>query len=308
MKRKIVKHGYSTLTVSLPSKWVKTNKVKEGQHIEFKTTKDGLLISTDQEHHDEKIEITISTDKEWYVNRILRHLYTHGYDEIKIHYTKSEHIKDIRKAIEPLTGFEIIESNPKSCKIKCVTTTDNIEYETLVKRVLWLILSQFDYFIEDITKNKKPLAYEEITEISKTIAKLNNMCRRLINKKTPYDSVTSKYAYWFLTSLLNISSFVQYSYDYSKKTNTLELTKNELELVKKVREFYHTLMNSYMNTNVENTKTFFDERELMFDDILEVLKDKNPVISHYFLDILKELSAIGNIILIIKLNEENKEK
>ena len=42
------------------------------------------------------------------------------------------------------------------------------------------------------------------------------------------------------------------------------------------------------------------------DDILEVLKEKNPVISHYFLNILKELSSIGNLILILKINEENQ--
>jgi len=45
---------------------------------------------------------------------------------------------------------------------------------------------------------------------------------------------------------------------------------------------------------------FFDEREAMFDDVLEVIREKNPIVVHYFFDILKELSALGNFILILK--------
>ena len=206
--------------------------------------------------------------------------------------------------MEQLTGFEIIESNPKFCKVKCVISIDDMEYENTVRKIMWLILSQFDYFLEDIN-NKKPTMYEEVTQIYKTISKLNNLCRRLINKKTPYDNVTSKYAYRFLTSLLNVSSFVLYSYDYTKKSEKIELTKNELELIKKVKAFYHALLSSYQNINTETTRIFFEEREAMFDDVLEILKEKNPVITHYFLDILKELSSIGNLILILKINEEN---
>ncbi len=308
MKRKTVRHGYSTLTVSLPSKWVKNNKIKPGQFLHLNTSKEGILISTDREEHFDTIETSLSSDKEWYIYRILRHLYTYGYDEVKINYSKKEHLALIRKNLDQLTGFEIVESNSKYCKIKCVISIDDQEYENTVKRVMWLILSQFNYFLEDADKNKKPVMHEEIVEIYKTISKLNNLCRRLINKKTPYDSVTSKYAYWFLTSLLNISSFILYSYDYAKKTDKIELTKNEFELVTKVRDLYHSLLQAYQNVNIENTRGFFDEREAMFDDVLETLKEKNPVITHYFLDILKELSSIGNLILILKVNEENVGK
>ncbi len=304
MKRKVVRHGSSTLTISLPTKWVKSNNIKNGQHLEIESSKDGLTIYPDKTHFD-KIETTVSDDKEWYINRILRHLYTYGYDEITVKYSKVEQLALIRRALENLTGFEIIESNSKVCKIKCVASLDDVEYKDTINRVLWLILSQFDYFIEDCER-KKPTMYNEVNEIFKTIMKLINLCRRLINKNPPYDAATSKYTYRFLTSIINVSSFVIYSYDYAKKSDKLELTKNEMELVLQVREFYNNLFQSYQNVNVEKTKLFFDQREAMFDDILEVLRDKNPVISHYFLDILKELSSVGNLILILKINEENK--
>ena len=305
MKRKIVKHGGSTLTISLPSKWVKANNFKNGQYLNVKSSPQGLLISSDEISLN-KLETEIKGDQEWYVYRILRHLYTHGYDEIIIRHSTKEQLALIRKGLEKLQGFEIVESKSKFSRIKCLTSLESAEYENTVKSVMWLILSQFDHFIEDINK-KKPVMHEEVNEIFKTILKLNNLCRRLINKKPPYDSVTSKYAYRFLTSLLNISAFIVYSEDYSTKSRAINLTEKEKDFVIKVRDFYHDLLQAYQNLNVQKTRSFFDEREAMFDDVLELLKDKNPVITHYFLDILKELSSIGNLILVLQLNEESKD-
>ncbi|MBU2523383.1 MAG: hypothetical protein KKE23_03790, partial [Nanoarchaeota archaeon] len=305
MKRKIVKHGDSTLTISLPSQWVKANSIKSGQYLNLKSSPQGLLISSD-EMSPERLETEITGDQEWYVYRILRHLYTHGYDEIVIRYSTKEQLALIRKGLANLQGFEIVESKSDYCKIKCLTSLESEEYDNTVMRVMWLILSQFDHFIEDINK-KKPVMNEEVKEIFKTTLKLNNLCRRLINKKPPYDSVTSKYAYRFLTSLLNISAFIVYSEDYLSKSNKIDLTVQEKELVVRTRDFYHELLNAYQNINVQKTKNFFDKREEMFDSVLEILRDKNPVITHYFLDILKELSSIGNLILVLKLNEESED-
>jgi hypothetical protein len=145
---------------------------------------------------------------------------------------------------------------------------------------------------------------KEITELHKTILKLNNLCRRMINKKQIYDPVVSKYVYWFLTGLLNISSFIVYISDYIEKTNGIKITEEEFELAKKTKSFFYTLLLAYKNLNIEKARNFFEEREKLFDDVLEVLREKNPVITHYLLEILKEMSSIGNLIIILKVNEK----
>jgi phosphate uptake regulator len=302
MKRKVVKHGASTLTLSLPSRWAKNNNIRSGDNLNIETSNDHIIIST-SERHFEAIETTLTGDEEWFITRILRHLYTSGYDEIKINYQKTEQLELVRKAITTLTGIEIVESKPGFCILKCVISSDNLDYHNIVERMLWLTLSQFDYFLED-SKEGKPKMYNEVFEIHRTILKLNNMCRREINKKPLYNSIISKYVYWFLTSLLNISSFVLYCYDYSKKTDKIKLSEKELDLVIKTRDFFYILLLAYKNLNLEKTRDFFEKREALFDEVLEILKDKNPVITHYFLDILKEMSSLGNLIIALKVNEK----
>jgi len=303
MKRKVVKHGASTLTISLPSKWAKANKIENGDILDLENSKDRLIISWSKKHFDD-IETTLTGEEEWYINRILRHLYTSGYDEIKINYSNPEQLGLIRKAITKLTGMEIVESNVKYCLLKCVISSDDSDYAQIVDRIFWLIQSQFDYFKEDCKKGI-PSMRKEVAEIHMTVLKLNNLCRRMINKRLIYDSTISKYVYWFLTSLLNISSFILFSYDYLSKSNKIELSKRESELVCATCDFYYVLLLAYKNLNIEKTRKFFEERELLFDDVLETLRDKNPVITHYFLDILKEMSSIGNLIIAIKVNEKN---
>jgi phosphate uptake regulator len=303
MKRRVVKHGASTLTISLPSKWARANKIENGNSLNIEVAKERLIISSSDERHFDDVETTLTGKEEWYVKRILRHLYTSGYDEIKINYHTPEQLSLIRKAIIKLTGMEIVESKPEYCLIKCVISSDDSDYSQLVDRLFWLIHSQFEYFQEDCKKGKPSMA-NEVKEIHMTVLKLNNLCRRMINKKSLYDSTISKYVYWFLTGLLNVSSFILYSYEYISKTNKINLSEREFELVKNTSDFYYKLLLAYKNLNIEKTREFFEERESLFDDILEVLRDKNPVISHYFLDILKELSSIGNLIIALKVNEK----
>jgi phosphate uptake regulator len=303
MKRKVVKHGVSTLTISLPSKWTKTNRIKNGDLLEIEATKDHLIISSEANEHFEEIETTLTGDEEWYIARILRHYYTSGYDEIKITNPNKDQLELIRKGIVNLTGMEIVESKPSYCLLKCVISSENSDYHQIVNRILWLINSQFDYFIEDLDKGK-PVMEKEVHEIHKTVLKLNNFCRRMINKRPLYDTTISKYVYWFLTSLLNISSFIIYSYEEFSKSKKIKLTKNELELITVTRDFFYRLLLAYKNTDIEKTREFFQDREALFDNVLEVLKEDNPIITHYFLDILKEMSSIGNLIIALKSNEK----
>ncbi|MFA4886978.1 MAG: hypothetical protein WC595_02090 [Candidatus Nanoarchaeia archaeon] len=302
MQRKIVQHGGSTLTISLPSQWAKANNLKNGQFLNLETSQGSLVISLKEKHFD-NIETDLSENEDWYVSRIIRHLYTAGYDEITINYSKPNQLSLIRKDLHLLTGLEVIESKPNYCKLKCTVSIDESEYETLIKRVMLLVLSQFDYFIKDCAI-KKPANYEEVKQIFYTFCKLCNLSRRLINKKQIYDSINSRYAYDFINGLIEISLYIGYSYDYAKKTDTLDLTKKELELIKTVREMYSNLIFAYQSLNVDKTRIFFESRQALFDNILEVLKDKNPIISHYFLIMMRNLTPIGNHIVMLNLARE----
>lgn len=302
MKRKIVQHGNSTLTLSLPSKWIKENDIKKGQYLNIDILESGLFINPGKIKHS-CIEIDINEKKEWYITKILSHIYTYGYEEIKINYLDKKQLQLIRKALSELNGFEIIESTANYCKIKAVTSIDNAEFNEILKGIFWQIKSQFDYFIEDIEKNNYQ-NYDEAKEIHNVTIRLINLSQRLINKNILFGRVLSKYAYNVLIGLLNISRSISYAYNYSK-SNNCEFTKNEIESIKKIKTFYLNLIDAYQNINILKVKDFLDEREKTIENFLEVLKEKNPIPFHFFIDMLKDFSSISNFIILTETNREN---
>ena len=48
MIRKVIKQGHNTLTVTLPSKWVKSRDIKPGDDINIKEKDNGLLITSEK--------------------------------------------------------------------------------------------------------------------------------------------------------------------------------------------------------------------------------------------------------------------
>ena len=306
MKRKVVKHGDSTLTISLPSKWVMANNIKQGQHLNVESSK-GILIISNEEKHFDSITTDLSKDEEWAIRKILRHLYVSGYDEININFSNPQQLSQIRKGLDVLTGMEVMESKPNYCKLRCMISIDESEYEITAKRMLNLVLTQLEYFLEDCKKGNSVM-WGEVLEIFFTFSKLCNLSRRLINKKNIFDIIQSKYAYDFLNGLMEISLFIKYSYGQINKKGKVKLTEKELEFISKTVEFFSGLISAYNTLSKEKIKDFFIQREKMFDNVLEILNDKNPIITHYFLMILRNMTSIGNHILMQNLDIENKGK
>ncbi len=304
MKRKVVRHGKNTMTISLPSKWVKNNKIIRGQQLNLQITEEELKISPVEKPF-ENIEIDINSNDEWYISMIVRHLYICGYDEILIKFNNPNQILLIRKSLQLLTGLEILESKPFFCKLRVVASLENMDYDFMIDRAFWLVLSQFDYFIDD-EKIGKPAMFTEINEIFNTVSKLVNLCRRTLNKKNIYDSTVSKYAYSFLTSIRYISSFILFNYQYFSKKGILKLGDKEYGLLIKTRSYFYDLLLAYKNLDVEKTKNFFEERDRLFGQFLESLDEKNPIISHHLIQAIKYMSYIGNFILTLDFLKRSK--
>ena len=88
MKRKIIKQGISTLTISLPSKWVKQFNLEGGDEVEVIESDQNLIISTSQRIKAKSITLDITGLPDKIVWRYFTALYMSGYDEILIRFSE----------------------------------------------------------------------------------------------------------------------------------------------------------------------------------------------------------------------------
>ena len=265
----------------------------------------GKIVVSLQNKLFEPVTIHLENGGEWYIGRIIRHLYTSGFDEININYHSTKQIPQIREDLKLLTGLELVKSDNNLCKLKCMVHTEDSEYDQIVKKIMWILGSKIDYLLEEGEKGNFEMSYE-IKELHTTLCRLCNLCKRLINKKEIFDSVNSKYAYDFFNAIIEISIIINYSYDHLKSLKKPRLSETELKLLKEVRDYYQELYDSVVNDKKENVRKFFEARKNNFDKNLELIKKEDPIIIHYFLIMLRALTQIGNHIAMLNVEKERR--
>jgi len=208
MKRKIIRQGHNTLTVTLPSKWAQKYGVRPGNEIDINEQDKSLIISTENENSNLlKTMIDISGLKTpviiW---RYILSAYRAGYDEIMItgieHGEKSLYtpftfntlaflkpddfatmspIETIGACVNRLIGMEITEQKGNCCIIKDLSETTYKEFESALKRISLLLKTEAENIANGFTGNKQDL--KAIHIIDTNLDRFEDYCLRVLNKK-----------------------------------------------------------------------------------------------------------------------------
>ena len=164
MKRRIIKQGHNTLTVTLPSKWVQLFNLKPGDEIEINERENGLFLSTEKHDDELKTEVDITGFDIATIWKYIMSVYREGYDEVKIIFDpmkKYDHPRrfftsestDIRYGknadhtpyevlrvmASRFIGFEIIEHHKNYCILKNMAVLTSKEFDPSLRRVFLLL-------------------------------------------------------------------------------------------------------------------------------------------------------------------------
>ena len=133
MKRKVIRQGHGTLTITLPAKWVEQNGVKAGDELKMEERERTLFLNSNGRDND-KITIDI-TDCSLILERLLYSIYKKGYDEVEIFSSNPRHFLKVQEAAHSiLVGFEIVSQTKSSC-IRLMEITNN-RYTGFCRRAL----------------------------------------------------------------------------------------------------------------------------------------------------------------------------
>jgi len=90
MLRKIIKQGHNTLTVTLPSDWVKKFNLKQGDEISIFEKDNGLFVSSEKKDYEKKTEINIDGLDIPTIWKYLMGVYREGYDQVTINFSQKD--------------------------------------------------------------------------------------------------------------------------------------------------------------------------------------------------------------------------
>ncbi len=212
MKRKVIKQGHNTLTITLPSKWANDRGVRPGDDIDVVEQEKSLVISTEGNGaipSSTVIDISgLTTPLIW---RYISSAYRAGYDEITVNsigrgrkdlysafsYNTLEYLKDssqsrisglhmtpmetVSACVNRLIGVEIIDQKSNYCLIKEMGEVTDKEFNNALRRIFILLQTEAESITEGLVGKTEGLKAIHIVDTN--LDRFEDFCFRVLNKK-----------------------------------------------------------------------------------------------------------------------------
>jgi phosphate uptake regulator len=195
MNRKVNRVGQNTLTVSLPSFWVKKNNVKQGDELSIEPINQELVISK-REFHAKKRTAVIDIDpfNKLIINRYFHEFYRQGVEEIIVNFTKERILdpkdnsyievgKHIKKVVDRFIGMEIVSNTKNRIIIQALMSSEEPEKMPVIKSRIFFLIKEY---------------------LSELLDSMDNDFEQFFSKSYDYHDNISKFTYYYLR-LLNFS-------------------------------------------------------------------------------------------------------
>ncbi len=276
MRRRIIKQGHNTLTVTLPSKWAQEFNLKAGDEVDLKERDNGLYISTEKKNDSLSTTIDISDLDIPTIWKYFMAVYREGYDEVKVMFDPDEifespykhfttHSVDTKygqksrnhtptETIQEITnrfiGFEVVEHHKDYCLIRNLTELTSKEFDASLRRVFLLIIQMAEELVEAIKKNN-PEIVRHTHDIDINVDKFHDYCIRVLNKTGCKDSRKS-HLYFTTLYLLEI---IGDEFKNVARHLLEDMKGKKLDNLLPLGELTHEQINSYYNIFYNFTKS-----------------------------------------------------
>lgn len=305
MKRKLVKQGAATMMISLPSKWVKANKLDKGDEVDLIEKDNELVIGTKlKERKDILIEISDENKRD--IANLLTHAYRKGFDKIILKGKYKEALREIKTVVNDLLlGFELTEMKADSLIIENISEPTSQKYDIILKKVFQIIEDTGEIVVNDF-ENGKFKSMQDIEDLRKQHDRFVLFCRRLLIK----ENIRNAVAEWeLLTFLMHIEHSYYYLYKFASESKIVK--SNEIvKLLKELKDYFELYGKAYWNNDINAVHKINSlKKEYQFGRCLTALeksKGKETVILAYIKELFR-LIQIGTSPILIKIFDKNPE-
>lgn len=224
----------SSILVSLPSEWIKNNKLKKGSIVPVDVNRDNTLSIFPSESEVEHVkEATIQyspASMETLVNQVYG-AYLLGYDIIRVKATAPityEDTERFKRAMRKLVGLEIVEEDRKNITSQFLLDPNTLDAEKILRRLNSIVAGMFREAIEAI-KSKENTAQRSIDARDDEVDRQYFLLVRLIRSAMVDQKLAGK------MNLSNIDIL-----DYRIAANLLESAGDYIVDLANMQDFSHT--------------------------------------------------------------------
>lgn len=300
MKRKIVQHGSSSLSVTLPSKWVKTYGLKKGNEVNVQEAGSTIKISTQKESTLDVKNISLKDYGVFSKNNLV-HLYQLGYDEINIRFLDIKTLNEIKRGLPSCIGYEIIDQTTDRVKIKAIATTIETEFDTLFRKA-FQVTNEMAKNLQVAIKNNDYSNIEEIRSMESLNNKLTDVCLRILNKRGYKEQNKSMQMYELVKSLERLADEFKYICDLLSASK-IKISSENVKLYENTINYYLEFYVLFFKFNQESHEKIISQRKKLLEKLVEqmkISKSTNAVFVHYLINIVQKTYDMNGALFALK--------
>lgn len=265
MKRKVVQQGPATLMVSLPSAWVKQHNISKGDELEVVAVDNSLRLSAASKHTPvERIEYDLSEVEPFSV-RALGALYKSGYDEVYLRFDSPKTIEHLCEQMADLMpGYEVMDQGKNSCLIKNIATSNESEFDTVLRRIFLVTVSMAKTTVE-LVKSQEYHALSALRNLETTNNKLCNFCERLLNKQGYKKPRKICFMYALIWELEKLADEYKYLSDFLMQHRPQKLDEQSVRLLEHASSLLVLFYETFYKPQKEHFAKIAKERKMIVE-------------------------------------------
>lgn len=302
MRRRIIRQGNNSYTLTLPIVWIREGHLKEGDEVDIKEEENSLVISPAAGAPASGDSFTIDA-KNYGRRAILRSLhnaYRKGYDRINMVNAAPESAGFINRAVrETMIGFEVVRQENGSYVIDSIAEPSHEKFDSMQRKIFYIIMSEADKVRSGFLK-KSFRELEERKEVKKMIDSYTNLCRRLI-VKYKIGGTKNSHLLMVLMSRLVLVHHAYYSiYSFAAARKKLGISESALKLMDETNNALKLLHDSYFSKDAIKTSQLHDMADTLYFKKVPALllksKGADNIIIFYLGEIIRLILMEANLL------------
>ena len=301
MRRKVIKQGNNTLTLTLPREWTVKCGVKPGSELEVQEQGSHLMVSsTLQVQSEDAITVDVSNLDRSSIYILVQGLYRYGYNDINIttseistkHHRVGKQVpvsKVVHDITNRLVGSEVLSSSSKAFSIKRITSESREEFDTVLRRVYRLLNEMMDTFIDGLDNNSTEIL-ESMEFHHVNIKKFINYSLRLLNKFGHPDTKKTAFYFAIIQYLSKIDDFIKNSARYIT-SNKYEMSQRATKVVKDIGNSVKMYYDLFYDYDIKKVASLTEYREKLRNGFFTKVKEFSK----------EELVILGGLTQIIEI-------
>jgi len=293
MKRKVIKQGHDTMTVTLPKSWCRNMGIKGGDELNIDEHDNILTIAAQNKENKKSIRLSTKELERFSAAKIISASYELGFDKIFIDIDKNiskcwdngeeEFVNTINYYVDRLMGFEVTSHVGRKMTIENLSQP-LLKFESVISRIFSMIIEGLQNYIEAVEKkDKKLLADAEMRHDN--ITRFCSLALRIICYNNNMFKTDSLANFVIVNKLDKFADFFRYIYKDTliDKRNLKGIS----ESAKKTLKYVETFRSFYSNYDI-NKMNDLDNLRGELKKLSEKAKHKNDVLVTNYLYSLTE--------------------